>query len=60
LLYPERRKEIVSRCNICTLQGETERDVTRGRIAANSVVGSRAGFLKEEEERRQLFRRDKS
>jgi hypothetical protein len=49
LLYPVRRKEIVSHCNICTLQGETKMDVTRGRNGVNSAVGSIAGFLKEEE-----------
>lgn len=59
MLYPERRKEIVSHCSTCTLQGETERDVTRGRNGANSVVGNRAGFLKEEE-RWQLLKRVKS
>jgi hypothetical protein len=46
LLYPVRRKEIFSHCNICTLQGETERDVTRGRNGANSVGAALQVFSK--------------
>jgi hypothetical protein len=49
LLYPERRKEIARRFNICTLQEETERNGMRGRKRTNSAVASKAGFLKEGE-----------